>query len=152
MVGMTKKRLILRIAAVIAIIIAIFLIAREAKAPEQTPPAGQGALPANNVPVVDPASIGKIIKEVGTGKEYMSNQVIVEFIPNESEADALAIIASVDGKMLQRFTKAPLFLIQVIDKGDGSGARKAVEKLKTNSSVKSAGLNYLTTIDTTKTP
>ncbi len=141
---MSKKQVI-QLAAVLAVIAGIFFIAHEAKAPAETT---TGSVNATNLPQIDPASIGKIIKDPSTGKEFMSNQLIVEFQPTVSEQDSLAIIAAVKGKMLQRFTQAPLFLVQVTDGGDGSNTRKAVTTLKANASVKSVDLNYLTTLPT----
>ncbi len=145
---MSKKHM-LQVGAVLIVIVGVFLIAHEAKAPSEL---NSGTPSATNLPQIDPASIGKVIKDPATGKEFMSNQLIVEFQPTVSEQDSLAIIAAAQGKMLQRFTQAPLFLVQVNDSGDGSGTRKAVLALKANASVKNVDLNYLTTLPTsTKT-
>lgn len=140
-----SKKQTIQLAAVIVVIVGIFLIAHEAKAPAEL----NSVTPSTtNLPQIDPASIGKIIKDPVSGKEFMSNQLIVEFKPEVSEQDSLAIIAAAGGKMLQRFTQAPLFLVQVTDSGDGSNTRKAVLSLRTNASVKSVDLNYLTTLPT----
>ena len=81
---------------------------------------------AGNVPLVDPESIGKIVSDPATGKEFMSNQLIVEFEVSVTEEDSLALISRLGGRMLQRFTAVPLFLIEVKDAGDGVGARKTL--------------------------
>ncbi len=144
-----SKKQVIQVVVVLAVIAGIFMIAHEAKAPSETT---TGSMNATNLPEIDPASIGKIIKDPSTGKEFMSNQLIVLFQPSVSEQESLAIIAAAGGKMLQRFTQAPLFLVQVTDEGDGNNARKAVTTLKANASVKSVDLNYLTTMPTpTKT-
>ncbi len=140
------KKQVIQLVAVLAVVAGIFLIAHEAKAPAETLPVTTSA---TNLPRIDPASIGKIINDPASGKEFVYNQLIVEFYSSASEKDSLAIIAAAGGKMLQRFTQAPLFLVQVTDSGDGSNTRKAVLTLKANSSVKSVGLNYLTTLSTT---
>lgn len=107
-------------------------------------------LPAVNtqdlqVPAVDPTSIGKVITDKASGKEFISNQLIVEFVAGTTEDAANAIIASVGGKMVAHFTKAPVYLVQVEDSADGSIARTATTKIKGDSRVKSADLNFLTT-------
>lgn len=122
---------------------------REKTSPLATSPSGingsNGATPAG-VPLVDPESVNKVIKDAKTGREYVSNQIIVEFQPGISEQASLGIIDEVGGKMLQRFTIAPLFLVQVKDAGDGKGATKAIATLNKNASVKNADYNYLSTI------
>ena len=52
----------------------------------------------------------------------------------------------------ERVTLAPLFLIQVKDKGDGKGAAGVIAALSKDPKVKKADLNYLTTIDKNTTP
>lgn len=105
------------------------------------------AVAGSGVPPVDPASIGTIVKDEETGREFLSNQVIVEFTPEISEEAALEIIAKHGGKMLQRFTAAPVFLVQVADNGDGGNARATVRALRKDARVKNAELNYLTTLE-----
>lgn len=100
-----------------------------------------GGLP----PQIDPKTIGKVVKDAATGKDFISNQIIVEFNTDVTEETALAVIASVGGKMEQRFTAVPLFLVRVDDSGDGSVARTAVKKLEADPRVKRADLNFLTT-------
>lgn len=140
-----NKKQILQLGGVLVVVVGVFFIAHEAKAPVDL----NAVTPsATNLPQIDPASIGKVIKDPASGKEFMSNQLIVEFQASVSEQDSLAIIAAAGGKMLQRFTQAPLFLVQVTDGGDGSNTRKAVTALKANASVKSVDLNYLTTLPT----
>lgn len=97
------------------------------------------------VPVIDPASIPRIIVDKDSSREFMSNQLIVEFLPSVSEEESLRIIDSAGGTMLQRFTAAPLFLVSVKDEGDGEGARRAAALLNKNPQVKKADLNYLET-------
>lgn len=139
-----KYKKSLSILGAILVVVVVFFVAKEAKAPESVTPKA-----ASGVPVVDPAAIGKVIKD-GSGKEYMSNQIIVEFKPEISEADALAIIASHGAKMDQRFTLVSLFLIHVTDPGDGSVTRKVMGQLRTLPQVKTADLNYLTTLSANK--
>ncbi len=136
----TKYKKPLSILGALVVVVLVLFIAKEAKAPESvTPPAPSG------VPAVDPSAIGKVIKD-SSGKEYMSNQIIVEFKPEVQEADALAIIAAHGGKMDQRFTLVSLFLIHVTDPGDGSVTRKVMTELRALPEVKTADLNYLTTL------
>ncbi len=122
----------------------VFFIAKEAKAPETVPPKAP-----TRVLEVDPASIGVVIKD-SSDKEYMSNQIIVEFKPEVPEADALAIIANHGATMDQRFTLVSLFLIHVTDPGDGSVTRKVMAELRLLPQVKTADLNYLTTLPANK--
>ena len=75
-----SKKQTIQLTAVIVVVVGIFLIAHEAKAPVETT---VGTPSAANLPQIDPASIGKIIKDPSTGKEFMSNQLIVEFKPDE---------------------------------------------------------------------
>lgn len=96
-------------------------------------------------PQVDPNTVGKVVKDSASGKDFISNQIIVEFNTDVTEETSLAIIASVGGKMEQRFTAVPLFLVRVEDQGDGSVARAAVKKLTADSRVKRADMNFLTT-------
>ena len=131
----------LSIAGALLIILAVFFIAKEAKAPESLP-----LKAGDTIPVVDPASIGKVIKDKDSGKEFMSNQIIVEFNPAVSEADALTIIGNHGGKMNQRFTLVSMFLVNVNDPGDGSVARRVATEFRALPEVKSADLNYLTTL------
>lgn len=108
-------------------------------------------LPPEVAALNDPESVSAIIKEAGTGREYISNQLIVEFESTVSEADALASIAAVSGKMMQRFTAVPLFLVQVKDSGDGAGLQKAKSALERDVRVKKVELNYLTSLPTPTT-
>lgn len=106
----------------------------------------QTAIARLGVPPVDPAAIGKIVTDKETGQEFLSNQIIVEFVPGTSEEVALEIIAEHGGKMLQRFIAVPMFLVQIADDGDGEEARAAVRALRRDDRVKNAELNYLTTL------
>ena len=130
----------LSILGAILVAVLVFLIAKEAKAPEFVAPKAQPGVPA-----VEPVSIGKVIKD-SSGKEYMSNQIIVEFKPEVPEADALAIIANHGAKMDQRFTLVSLFQIHVTDPGDGSVTHKVMAELRALPEVESVNLNYLTTL------
>lgn len=94
---------------------------------------------------LDPKTIGKLVRDSATGKDFISNQVIVEFNTEISEEEALAVIAGVGGKMEQRFTAVPLFLIRVEDTGNGNLAREVVKKLTADKRVKRVDLNFLTT-------
>ena len=101
----------------------------------------KGGIPSQ----IDPKTIGKVVRDTATGKDFISNQIIVEFNTDVTEETALAVIASVGGKMEQRFTAVPLFLIRVEDGGDGSVARTVVKKLVADPRVKRVDLNFLTT-------
>ena len=141
-IGKYKKPLSL-LGALLGVIV-VFFIAKEAKAPEFVTTKAP-----TRVPQVDPSSIGVVIKD-SSDKEYMSNQIIVEFKPEVPEADALAIIANHGAKMDQRFTLVSLFLIHVTDPGDGSLTRKVMAELRLLPQVKTADLNYLTTLPANK--
>jgi hypothetical protein len=101
--------------------------------------------PTNLPPPVDPETIGKVVRDNASGRDFISNQIIVEFNADISEETALAIIARVGGKMEQRFTAVPLFLIRVDDNGDGVVARSVVRELSKDVRIKKAELNFLTT-------
>lgn len=100
------------------------------------------------LPPFDPMSAGKVVKDEATGREFLSNQIIVEFVPGTSEQAALDAIAEYGGTMLQRFTAVPMFLIRVNDDGDGVTTRKILDRLRGDARVKYAELNFLTTLDT----
>lgn len=102
-------------------------------------------LQANTPPQIDPKTIGKVVRDAASGKDFISNQLIVEFNTSVSEEEALAAIAAVGGKMEQRFTAVPLFLVRVEDNGDGSVTRAAVKKLIADQRVVRADMNFLTT-------
>ncbi|OGZ05658.1 MAG: hypothetical protein A2845_04860 [Candidatus Lloydbacteria bacterium RIFCSPHIGHO2_01_FULL_49_22] len=102
---------------------------------------------SSGVAAIDPESVEKMITDGTTGREYLSNQIIVEFLPGVSEQESLDSISAVGGKMLQRFTIAPLFLIRVKDTGDGRGSAVAIAALNADTKVKKADRNYLTTLD-----
>ena len=102
-------------------------------------------VPTNLPPPVDPATIGKVVRDNASGRDFISNQIIVEFNTDISEETALTIIAGVGGKMEQRFTAVPLFLVRVEDRGDGVVAKNVVRELTKDSRIKRAELNYLTT-------
>lgn len=101
--------------------------------------------PTNLPPPVDPETIGKVVRDNASGRDFISNQIIVEFNADISEETALAIIARVGGKMEQRFTAVPLFLVRVDDNGDGVVARSVVRELSKDVRIKKAELNFLTT-------
>lgn len=134
-------------AVVVIFIVIAFFLARNALAPEITPVNSTNEPALSGVPLVDPESVGSIIVERKTQKEYISNQIIVEFHPDVSEQESLDIINEVGGVMLQRFTLAPMFLIRVKDAGDGVGSANAIVKLNKNTKVKNAELNYLSPLD-----
>lgn len=113
--------------------------------PEILPGEERGVTPPiSPAPQIDPASVGKIVTDKETGKEFLSNQVIVEFAPEVLEEGALAIIAKHNGTMVAHFTKAPVYLVQVEDAGDGSGAKGALMLFQAEAQVKKAELNFLT--------
>lgn len=103
-------------------------------------------IPTELAALNDPESVSVVIKESGTDREYISNQLIVEFESTVSEADALKSIEAAGGKMMQRFTAVPLFLVQVKDPGDGTGLKKAKAVFERDARVKKVELNYLTSL------
>ena len=126
-----------------AILVAVGVVYRYyPEAPQQ--PTGDTGAPVPTVPQIDPASIGKIVVDKETGKEFLSNQIIVEFALEVTEEEALAIIAKHEGTMVAHFTKVPVYLIQVKDGGDGSGAKQALPLFQSEARVKKAELNFLT--------
>jgi hypothetical protein len=142
-----------RLGGLVIVVAAIFFIYRDVEAPEKTPVAntsatGQGqGLPAG-LPQIDPASIGKIVKDPKTGQEFMSNQIIVEFVAGTSEEEMVKSLDAAGAIPLSRFTASPVFLVIVDDiDGDGNKTRDAVAVLKKDPKVKNAELNFLTTIE-----
>lgn len=97
-----------------------------------------------NVPATNQFPIGKVVKEGASGKEYISNELILGFKQGVSNQDMLNVIEGVGGKEMQHFTNVPLFLIYIPDTGDGAATLRAIEKLKKDSRVDDATLNYLT--------
>lgn len=136
-----KKNLILGAGVVLAVIIGIALNQKIFKTTESVSPISPASIPAP----IDPKTIGKVVRDTVSGKDFISNQIIVEFNVTVSEEEALAVISGVGGKMEQRFTAVPLFLMRVDDAGDGVLARSVVKKLAADSRVKRAELNFLTT-------
>jgi hypothetical protein len=88
-------------------------------------------------------SIGAVVLDEGTGREFISNQIMVGFKGGVSYADICGLILKLDGRVMQRFTNVPLFLIEVPDAGDGEIARRAVRKFLDSDIVDDASLNYL---------
>ena len=109
------------------------------------------SLPPEVAALNDPESVMVILKEDGTGKEYESNKLIVEFQSTVSEAEALQVIAGASGVMKARFTAVPLFLVQVKDPGDGSGLEKSMAIFEKDVRVKKVERNYLTSLPSTPT-
>lgn len=93
-----------------------------------------------------PVGVTAIVSDTESGREYLANQLIVGFHIGTSPEDAMKVIESVDGVMLQRFTNVPLFLISVPDTGDGAIAARAMAKLKRDSRVETVEFNYVTTL------
>jgi hypothetical protein len=91
---------------------------------------------------IDPHSVSKVVADK-EGKEYISNQIIIEFVPEINEGEAQNVISGIGGTLLERFTKVPLCLVRIPDYGDGVGAQNALRTLSGNSKVKKASLNYL---------
>jgi|GEM_PF-4990157 len=108
-------------------------------------------LPAAPFPQ-DPESVALVVKDEKTNQEYLSNQLIVEFMSDTTEEESLRIVESAGGLMLQRFTLAPIFLIQVKDSGDGVVAKKIKSTLMQNPQVKKVEFNFLTTLQNPATP
>ena len=151
-----RKKHLLQIAVLILLAVVIYLIAyggtwgqHAQNQANLIPNSGVGS--QNGVPQIDPNSIGKIVTDPANGKQFLSNQIIVGFNSGVSEEDSLKIIASINGKMLQRFTQVALFLVQVPDSGDGKKALAAIATLKKDSRVDASNTapNYLTTKDNT---
>jgi hypothetical protein len=140
-----KNKRFLVVALILIALVGAGYYAWNERAAQNTVPSSS-SLPSSQIPQIDPKIIGKVVKD-SSGKEYMSNQIIVEFRPEVSEADALALIDSLGGKMQQRFTAVPLFLVLVDDPGDGSASRALAKKFAADPKVKSADLNYLTTVN-----
>lgn len=140
-----RSRAIKFFGLVLLICIAYFVV--ESRNQSEPKNAGNAAVVTNTAPMINPASIGKIITDKASKREYVSNQVIVEFLTTVSADEANRIIDGVGGVMLQRFTAVPLFLIQVKDEGDGKGAKAAIEALRKNAEVKTADFNFMTTLD-----
>ena len=143
-----KKNIIIALLVVIVAVVGTLVWKSYAANKAQS---AANVLPSNLPPPVDPKTIGKVVKDPASGKDFISNQLIVEFNAGVTEEDSLALIASLGGKMEQRFTAAPLFLVRVEDAGDGSGARAAMKKLNADPRVKHADLNFLTTKPTDAT-
>lgn len=140
---MKEKKYIIIICAVVTLAV-IAVVSWKFIAPRMT--ATTDAAVPNSLPAqIDPESIGKIVRDTATGKDFISNQIIVEFSTEISEETALEIIAGLGGKMQARFTAAPLFLVVVKDPGDGSASRAAVKKLISDKRVVRADMNFLTT-------
>ena len=136
-----KKNIIIAAAAAIVIVVALFVWKMSLPNDSGTAPHVRANVPAP----MDTKSVGKVVRDSTTGKDFFSNQLIIEFNTNVTVEEALAVIASFGGKMEQRFTAVPLFLIHVEDPGDGSFARAALQKFSADARVKRADLNYLTT-------
>lgn len=101
--------------------------------------------PGFSTPVPTLGSPGKIITDKETGKEYMSNQIIAEFLPGTTEDSARTIIEGVGAHMVAHFTEVPIYLVGTDDTGDGAVTKKVLEKLVLSDTVVKAELNFLTT-------
>jgi hypothetical protein len=105
-----------------------------------------------------PRFASKIIQDPETGRDFISNTVIVGFSKGVSMADICQLIHDQDGMVVQRFTNVPLFLIEVPDKGDGEVARRTLRRFLDSGIVDDALLNYVdaptraTTTDTLANP
>ena len=139
---MKEKKNIIIVAAVVAVAVVAFFGWKTYMSKGSSVVANVSA----NAPApIDPKSIGKVVKDSTNGKDFISNQLIVEFNTEVTEEEALAVIAGFGGTMEQRFTAVPLFLVRVDDPGDGSLARAALKKFSADARVKRADLNFLTT-------
>lgn len=145
------KKNVLRGLGLVLVVGVVYFIARSGTTPMAINNGEDGnvakPLTAQDLPKLDPESVSRVITDPKTEKEYISNQLIVEFVVGVSEQESINIIEGVGGKMLQRFTAVPIFLIQVKDNGDGMGTASALLKLSGNAQVKKVELNYLTTLD-----
>lgn len=99
------------------------------------------------IPVIDEELLGKVIKDEESGREFMSNEIIVEFIEGASDETIAASLDAVGALPKSRFTAVPMFLVIVRDDGTGDAAREAVRKFALDPAVKKAELNFLTTIE-----
>ncbi len=142
---MSNKNRFTILIVVLVLVAGFYLLRKDVAGPNMNANVS-AALPPEVAALTDPESVGVIIKEESSGREYISNQLIVEFESTVTEADALQAIAAVSGKMLQRFTAVPLFLVQVKDPGDGTGLRKAQAAFAKDARVKKVEPNYLTSL------
>ena len=140
-----NRTLFIRVIVLAAVVFAVWYFFIKIPAPQEGNPGEDANLPALDAPVIDPAEIGSIVTEKRTGKDFVSNELIVEFLPSLSEQEALEIIESVGGKMIARTTARPVFYVRITeDKGDGLRTIDAVSRLESNSKIIHAELNYIT--------
>lgn len=85
----------------------------------------------------------KIIQDPETGRDFVSNNVIVGFGEGVSMENICQLILDQDGRVAQRFTNVPLFLIEVPDEGDGEVARRTMRRFLDSDIVDDAVLNYV---------
>lgn len=85
----------------------------------------------------------KIVTDEETGRQFVSNSIIVGFSKGVAVADICELIRNQNGRVMQRFTNVPLFLIEVPDEGDGEVARRTVRRFRESDIVDDAMLNYL---------
>lgn len=90
-----------------------------------------------------PRYASKIIQDPETGREFVSNNVIVGFKAGVAIADICQLILEQHGRVMQRFTNVPLFLVEVPDEGDGEVARRTVKRFLQSDIVDDAVLNFL---------
>ncbi len=144
--ALKRTAYIVRIAGVVVVIAIVALFARKVLAPEKMLP------PATPLPPGVPGKVvGSVVQEEGTGKEFISNQVIIGFAAGVSETDAAELIKSIDGTVLERFTNVPLFKVEVPDSKDGSIAKGTVAQLLKDKRVDDATLNYLVVLEQSAT-
>jgi hypothetical protein len=144
---MTKQQTIRSAAGIIALAALVYGVFHYL--PQMAGKQGGGDSQPNltGLPAIDPESVANIVKDPASGKEFVSNEVIVQFKPEVSEQEAITLIEGLGAKMKQRFTAAPIFLIQVKDPGDGTGNMKTVNALARDPRVFHVEPNYIMTIE-----
>lgn len=90
-----------------------------------------------------PRFTAKIIMDDETGRQFVSNNVIVGFSQGVAMADICQLILEQNGRVMQRFTNVPLFLVEVPDEGDGEVARRIAKRFLASDIVDDATLNFL---------
>jgi hypothetical protein len=120
-------------------------------------PEGGEERPVVSAPVAEevdtpPAPLGvTAIAKDDEGREFISNQLIVEFRPGVTEEDVLSVLEKIEGKMLAGYRPdSPLMLVSVADPGDGSLLLRAVEILRGDPRILRAEPNLL--VDGLRTP
>jgi hypothetical protein len=134
---------------VISIAVIVFIIAGAAvyvmRNHRADIPPGTNVCAMINMGTATPRFASKFVEEPETGRQFVSNNVIVGFSEGVPLEDICRLIHEQDGRVVQRFTNVPLFLIEIPDEGDGEVARRTVKRFLQSNIVDDAMLNYLTT-------